>query len=182
MSTTTRTRRPQGPIIDQDGFEVSPETIARERAGSGGPDFSGGAFDPGFGAKGFEGIRIDAASFGAPLTHEQRLARLDMVAQLLDVAFVLPGTKVRYGIDGLIGLIPIVGDILTTAIALWVVREARALGAPRHLVARMLANVALDSAVGIVPVVGDAFDVMFRANMRNVRLLRRWLDKQATRR
>ena len=90
----------------------------------------------------------------------------------------MPGTKIRYGIDGLIGLIPVVGDIITTAISLWVVREARALGAPWHITARMLGNVAVDGVVGLVPVAGDAFDVMFRANVRNVRMLKRWLDKQ----
>ena len=57
-------------------------------------------------------------------------------------------------------------------------REARALGAPWHVTARMLGNVAVDGVVGLVPLAGDAFDVLFRANMRNVRLLRRWLDKQ----
>ena len=112
------------------------------------------------------------------LTRAQRFARLDALSKLLDVAFVLPGTNVRYGIDGLIGLIPIVGDLLTTAISLWIVREARSLGAPRHIVARMLGNVALDGVVGLVPFAGDAFDVMFRANMRNMRLLKRWMDKQ----
>ena len=59
------------------------------------------------------------------LTREQRLARLDALAKLLDVAFILPGTNIRYGIDGLIGLIPVVGDIITTAFSLWLVREAR---------------------------------------------------------
>jgi hypothetical protein len=112
------------------------------------------------------------------LTREQRLARLEALAKLLDVAFILPGTNVRYGIDGLIGLIPVVGDIITTAISLWIVSEARALGAPWHLTARMLGNVALDGVVGAVPVVGDAFDVMFRANIRNMRMLRRWLERQ----
>ena len=112
------------------------------------------------------------------LTREQRLARLEALVKLLDVAFIVPGTNIRYGIDGLIGLIPVVGDIITTAISLWVVREARALGAPWHITTRMLANVALDGVVGLVPLAGDAFDVMFRANVRNVRMLRRWLDKQ----
>lgn len=156
----------RGPkIIDQDGNEVHP-------GGSFG-DFGGpGGFQDGFGAHVFGNI-----SFG-PLSREQRFARLEALARLLDVAFILPGTKVRYGIDGLIGLIPVIGDLLTTAISLWIVREARALGAPAHVVARMLGNVALDGVVGLVPFAGDAFDVMFRANMRNMRILRRWMDKQ----
>ena len=112
------------------------------------------------------------------LTREQRLARLEALAKLLDVAFILPGTNIRYGIDGLIGLIPVVGDLITTAISLWLVREARALGAPWHITARMLGQRRADGVVGMVPLAGDAFDVMFRANMRNVRILKRWMDKQ----
>ena len=148
----------RGPVIDQDGREIPAESLHTH-------------------ARGF---RLDFGSvnlFGN-LTREQRLARLDALAKLLDVAFILPGTNIRYGIDGLIGLIPVIGDIITTAISLWLVREARALGAPWHVTARMLGNVALDGVVGMVPLAGDAFDVMFRANMRNVRLLRRWMDKQ----
>ena len=150
----------RGPIIDQDGREVRPETIGRQ---AGGVQFEFGT--------------SSANPFG-DLTREQRLARLDALSKLLDVAFILPGTNIRYGIDGLIGLIPVVGDIITTAISLWVVREARALGAPWHLTTRMLGNVALDGVVGLVPIAGDAFDVMFRANVRNVRMLQRWLEKQ----
>ncbi|MBR1300286.1 DUF4112 domain-containing protein [Bradyrhizobium sp. AUGA SZCCT0042] len=161
-----RTERPsqarakgRGPVIDQEGREI--------------PDPS---------LRGFEGFRIDFGNSSANpfgnLTREQRLARLEALSKLLDVAFIVPGTNIRYGIDGLIGLIPVVGDIITTAISLWVVREARALGAPWHITTRMLANVALDGVVGLVPVAGDAFDVMFRANVRNVRMLKRWLDKQ----
>ncbi len=71
-----------------------------------------------------------------------------------------------------------VGDIIATALSLWVVREARALGAPWHITARMLGNVAIQGVAGAVPVAGDAFDVLFRANMRNARLLRRWLERQ----
>ena len=81
-------------------------------------------------------------------------------------------------IDGLIGLIPVVGDIIATALSLWLVREARALGAPWHITARMLGNVAVQGVVGAVPVAGDAFDVLFRANIRNARMLRRWLERQ----
>lgn len=159
-------RRP--PIIDQDGNEVRGGFAGR--MGSGPFGASGMDFQSMSGA-------IGGISFGA-LTREQRFARLDALAKLLDVAFVLPGTNIRYGIDGLIGLIPVVGDLLTTAIQLWLVREARALGAPRHVIARMLGNVALDGVVGLVPFAGDAFDVMFRANIRNMRLLKKWMDKQ----
>jgi hypothetical protein len=150
----------RGPIVDQEGREIPPESL----------DAQTGAFHFDFGSS-------SANPFGN-LTREQRMARLDALAKLLDVAFILPGTNVRYGIDGLIGLIPVVGDLITTAISLWLVREARALGAPWHVTARMLGNVALDGVVGLVPIAGDAFDVMFRANIRNMRLLRRWMDKQ----
>ena len=155
-------------IIDQNGREI--------HAGPGADGFEAGAFGAfkqGASASGFE----FTAAF-QPLTREQRLARLDAIAKLLDVAFVVPGTNIRYGIDGLIGLVPVIGDIITTAFSLWLVREARALGAPWHITARMLSNVAVDGVVGLVPVAGDAFDVMFRANVRNVRMLRRWLDRQ----
>src|SRR5207247_11035077 len=118
------------------------------------------------------------ANRSGKVTRGRRLGRVDALAKLLDVAFILRGTNIRYGIDGLVGLIPVVGDIITTAISLWLVREARALGAPWHVTARMLSNVALDGVVGMVPLAGDAFDVMFRANVRNVRLLQRWMDKQ----
>jgi len=148
--------QPRGPVIDQDGREIP---------------------DPSLQSFGFDFGTSQANPF-ANLTREQRMARLEALARLLDVAFVLPGTNIRYGIDGLIGLIPVVGDLVTTAISLWLVREARALGAPWHVTTRMLGNVALDGVVGLVPIAGDAFDVMFRANIRNMRLLRRWMDKQ----
>ena len=149
-----------GPIIDQEGREIPAESLNRQAHGFR-FDFGGGVGNP----------------FGN-LSREQRLARLDAVAKLLDVAFILPGTNIRYGIDGIIGLIPVVGDIIATALSLWLVREARALGAPWHVTARMLGNVAIQGVVGTVPVAGDAFDVLFRANMRNARMLRRWLDRQ----
>ena len=116
--------------------------------------------------------------FVRPQSRAERIARLDGLATLLDTAFFIPGTNIRFGIDAMIGLVPGIGDVITTAMSLYIVHEARQLGAPRHLIARMLANVALDGVVGAVPLVGDAFDVMFRANVRNVKLLRRWMEKQ----
>lgn len=113
--------------------------------------------------------------FDAPASHAQRIARMDALATLLDTAFVIPGTNIRFGIDAMIGLVPGIGDVITTALSLFIVREAHALGAPKHLVARMLVNVAFDGVLGLVPIVGDAFDVAWRANRRNVDMLRRWL-------
>jgi Domain of unknown function (DUF4112) len=148
----------RGPVIDQEGREIPPESLQ----------------------DGFREFRFDfgAANPFGNLTREQRLQRLEAMAKLLDVAFILPGTNIRYGIDGIIGLIPVVGDIIATALSLWLVREARALGAPWYVTARMLGNVAFQGVVGVVPVAGDAIDVLFRANMRNARLLRRWLETQ----
>jgi hypothetical protein len=156
---------PRSPIIDQDGREIPAREIPAEAPEA---QFHGFRFDFG---------NANANPFGR-LTREQRLARLDAVAKLLDVAFILPGTNIRYGIDGIIGLIPVVGAVIVTALSLWLVREARALGAPWYVTARMLGNIGVQGVVGMVPVVGDAFDVLFRANLRNARLLRRWIDHQ----
>jgi hypothetical protein len=101
-----------------------------------------------------------------------RLERLDRLATLLDSAIVIPGTGFRVGLDALIGLAPVAGDIVTSLAALWIVKEAHALGAPRSVLARMLANVAIDGALGAVPVLGDVFDTVWRANRRNIRILK----------
>ena len=116
-----------------------------------------------------------------PRSRGARVARIDTLATLLDTALVIPGTGVRFGFDALIGLFPVVGDIITTALSLFIVREAYQLGAPGHVIARMLGNVALDGVFGAVPLVGDAFDVLWRANRRNVLLLREWLDHERRR-
>lgn len=105
------------------------------------------------------------------------LARIDALAQFMDSAFVLPGTNVRFGADALIGLVPGIGDLITTAVASYIVVEARRIGAPKHVIARMWGNVAIDGVVGAVPFLGDIFDVAFRANRRNLALLRRHLER-----
>ncbi len=116
--------------------------------------------------------------FARTRSRAERIARLDALATLLDTAFILPGTNVRFGLDALIGLVPGIGDAVTTAMSLYIVHEARQLGAPRHVLLRMLTNVALDGFIGAVPLVGDAFDVMWRANRRNMRLLQQWLARE----
>src|SRR5215813_6996352 len=116
--------------------------------------------------------------FTGPRSRYERGPRIDTLTYLLDTAFILPGTNVRFGFDALIGLVPGIGDAITTLISLYIVHEARQLGAPSHVIIRMLANIALDGFVGAVPLVGDAFDVMWRSNRRNVQLLREWLARE----
>lgn len=121
----------------------------------------------------------NAAFFDAPpLSRAERVARLDALATLLDTAFLIPGTNIRFGFDAIIGLVPGIGDLVTTVMSLYIVREARALGAPRLLLARMLVNVAIDGLVGAVPVAGDVFDVAWRANRRNMALLQKHLARE----
>ena len=111
-----------------------------------------------------------------PRSRRERIARLDALANLLDTAVLIPGTNIRFGVDALVGLVPGIGDTITTVLSLFIVHEAYQLGAPRHVIARMLGNVALDGVVGAVPIVGDAFDVLWRSNRRNMALLREHLD------
>jgi hypothetical protein len=118
------------------------------------------------------GARLDRSA-----TRAERIARIDWLATLLDTRFVIPFTKFRFGADSLIGLAPGLGDVVTTALSLYIVYEAHRLGAPKHVLARMLGNVAMDGVIGAIPVAGDVFDVLWRANRRNVRILREHLDR-----
>ncbi len=120
---------------------------------------------------------IAATYARVPADAAARLARLRWLARLMDAQFVLPGTRFRFGVDALIGLAPVAGDVLTGLLSLYVVWEARNLGAPPALLARMLGNVAIEVAGGAVPVLGDLFDAAFKANLRNVALLEGWMAR-----
>ena len=116
------------------------------------------------------------AAFAAPsLDAAARLARLRRLAWLVDAGFGVPGTRFRFGLNGLLGLAPVAGDALLGLVSLYIVWEARRLGAPPALQARMVANVAVEVVGGAVPVLGDLFDMPFKANLRNLALLERWL-------
>jgi hypothetical protein len=108
----------------------------------------------------------------------ESVARLEALARFMDGAFALPGTNVRLGLDAVIGLVPVAGDVVSGLISSYLIWEARQLGAPRWLIARMMANTLLDSTIGAIPLVGDAFDIMFRGNMKNMALLRRHIEKR----
>lgn len=119
----------------------------------------------------------DAAAPAAP--PDPRLARARTIARLLDSAAGIPGTGLRVGLDPVLGLVPGLGDVAGAALSGYVVLTAARMGAPAPLVARMLANVALDTAVGSVPLLGDLFDAGWKSNTRNVALLERHLGEPA---
>ena len=106
-----------------------------------------------------------------------RLARLKKLAWLLDGQFGLPGTKFRFGLNSLFGLAPGAGDALLGLIGLYIVWEARALGAPAWLLGRMLINIIVEVVGGSVPLLGDVFDMAFKANLRNMALLEEFLRR-----
>ena len=105
------------------------------------------------------------------------LARARALARLLDSAVGVPGTGVRFGADAILGLVPGLGDVAGAALAGYLVLLAQRLGAPRAVVLRMLANVAVDTAAGSIPLVGDLFDVAYKSNMRNLALLERAIER-----
>jgi len=122
-------------------------------------------------SSGFAGLHSGAAKYD-PVSRRAALDRLDRLATLFDVALLLPGTNIRFGVEALLRLIPGVGDAAASALSCYLLYEAYKLDVPGALFARMLANVVIEGAIGAVPFAGDAFDVLFRANRRNVALLR----------
>jgi hypothetical protein len=104
-------------------------------------------------------------------TERKRAKRLDKLARLLDGQFRIPGTDIRFGLDSLIGLVPGAGDVVTALFAAYIIIEARRLGVSGKTTLKMLGNVALDFFLGAIPVIGDVFDLVFKANERNIRLL-----------
>jgi hypothetical protein len=104
-----------------------------------------------------------------------QLGRFRQIATALDARWRLPGTSLRFGWDLVIGLVPGLGDGIAGAIGAYGLYAAWRLGAPSAIVMRMLLNLALETVVGTVPIAGDLFDVGFKGNLRNLRLLERWL-------
>ena len=103
--------------------------------------------------------------------------RIEAMERLLERAFVIPGINRPIGADAIIGLVPVLGDVVTTAMGAWLLWEGRNLGMSKWQLARMAGNVGVDTLVGMIPFLGDAVDFFFRSNSRNLRIVRRWLDK-----
>jgi hypothetical protein len=109
---------------------------------------------------------------------DARVERLDRLSRLLDTAFVIPGTGIRFGVDAIIGIIPGVGDWAGVALSSLIVIEAARIGIPPALLARMIGNVVFEGVIGYVPIAGDVIDVFWRANRRNMALLREHLVRE----
>ncbi len=107
------------------------------------------------------------------------LDRLDRLAERMDSAFRIPGTKITLGWDSILGFVPGVGDTLALGPAAYMLYSARRMGAPKRVLARMAVNSGIDWAIGLVPLAGDIFDIGFKANRRNARLVRRYFEKRA---
>ena len=103
--------------------------------------------------------------------------RIEAMEQVLERSFVIPGTNVPIGLDSIVGLIPVVGDLIAAAMGSYLIWEAKNLGLPKWKLARMAGNIALDTAVGAVPLLGDALDFVYRSNTRNLRIVKKHLDK-----
>jgi Domain of unknown function (DUF4112) len=104
-----------------------------------------------------------------------RLHRVQHLSRLLDDWLRIPGTRYRVGLDGLIGLVPGLGDVIGTLLSAYILFEAIQLGTPKTLLLRMVGNIALETLVGAIPILGDIFDIVWKANRKNADLLDAYL-------
>ena len=104
-------------------------------------------------------------------------ARIEAMERLLERAFVIPGINRPVGLDAIVGLVPVAGDVIGAALGAYIVWEARNLGLSKWQLWRMAGNIAVDTALGAVPFAGDVFDFLFRSNSRNLRIVKRHLDR-----
>ncbi len=105
------------------------------------------------------------------------LNRLKLLARFMDNGWGIPFTKIRFGADALIGLLPIGGDLVTILPSLYIMIKAHEMGAPQSVLVKMAGNIAIDAGVGSIPVLGDIFDVFFKSNIRNIDLLDEFIKK-----
>lgn len=123
----------------------------------------------------FDRIVRDMPGFGRDPASVRK--RIEAMEALLEGLFVLPGTNRRVGLDSLVGLIPVVGDFATAAMGAWMVWEARNLGMSKWQLTRMVANVGFDTLIGAIPFAGDIFDFFYKSNTKNLRIIRKHLDR-----
>lgn len=112
-----------------------------------------------------------------PLNRAASIARVKRIARVMDVAWHIPGTKIRFGADSVIGLVPGAGDLVTMGISLYMLAEAHRLGIPKPILLKMAGNIAIDTGIGAIPLVGDLFDLFFKSNSKNAKLLVDYIEK-----
>lgn len=124
-------------------------------------------------------VHLDTLTQALPLGSDPLSVRrrIEAMEKLLERAFVIPGINRPVGLDALAGLVPVIGDLVAAAMGLYLVWEARNLGMSKWQLMRMAGNVGFDTLVGAVPVAGDLFDFLYRSNSRNLRIIRRHLDR-----
>jgi len=103
--------------------------------------------------------------------------RVETLEYILERSFVIPGINRPVGLDAIVGLVPVVGDIITATMGAYLIWEARNLGLPKWKIWRMVGNLGVDTTLGAIPLVGDAFDFLFRSNTRNLKIIKKHLDK-----
>lgn len=103
--------------------------------------------------------------------NEEKLLRLKRLSHNLDEAFTIPGTKHKIGIDPIIGLIPVGGDLIGGVLSIYIMHAGIRMGMPRAAIVRMFTNVALEFIIGCIPIIGDLFDATWKSNQRNVKLI-----------
>lgn len=109
--------------------------------------------------------------------HNQQLRRLDILADWLDSRFKVPGTDIRFGLDAVLGLVPGIGDGMLALPSVYLIASAHSLGVPKLTLLRMGWNVLIDMMIGAIPLIGDIFDIGFKANRRNIALIKKHLQK-----
>lgn len=123
--------------------------------------------------------RVRPMTFSVPVGTDVASVRARVVGmeKLLERSLTIPGIRMPVGLDALVGLVPVLGEVVTAAMGAYIIWEARNLGLPRWKLARMGANVLFDTAIGAIPLLGDAADLLFRSNSRNLRILINHIDK-----
>ena len=111
------------------------------------------------------------------MNKDDLLRELGQIASWMDARFIIPGTNIRFGLDSLIGLVPGIGDTIGLGISGYIFHRAVQHGIPHHMKIRMLFNIFIDWVIGLIPLLGDLFDVKWKANTKNVELLRKHLEK-----
>ncbi|MGH8729184.1 MAG: DUF4112 domain-containing protein [Burkholderiales bacterium] len=115
---------------------------------------------------------------GRVVPDSARLQRIERLAHLMDDSISIPGTDLKVGLEAIVGLIPGLGDLATAVVSLHIIAEAKKLGVPKKILSKMLWNVAVDTVIGAVPAAGDVFDAFWKANRKNIDLIKKHFENE----